>query len=303
MKANGAKDVKAEVRLILHRSRQAWRLIPWWHKLALLVAALMMAVTSAGNTAVAVLLGRLVDSIRLGIEQNWPRLEMYRAAGSILGLIAAVYIIREALHICRRNLVENSCTRINRDALVTLVGRLMKTDLVWLSQEKVGALHGKIFRSVDGLVRLLRLMFLDFLPASCTGVIALATAVTKQPVLGLVMIGVVPMAVILTVRQLISQKGIRLRLMRDCEEIDGAVVEQFGGVEYVRVANTYPQEIGRLARAAEKRRKREVIHHFQMSLFGGAKALNEGFFHIVVLAVATYLAINGLISFGDILTF
>ena len=40
-----------------------------------------------------------------------------------------------------------------------------------------------------------------------------------------------------------------------------------------------------------------------MSLFGAAKALNEGFFHIVVLALAIYLAINGRVSFGDVLIF
>jgi ATP-binding cassette subfamily B protein len=80
-------------------------------------------------------------------------------------------------------------------------------------------------------------------------------------------------------------------------------VEQLSGAEYVRVANTLDAEVQRLAQATEKRRQREIRHHFDMSLFGCAKALNEGFFHVVVLATATYLAINGQLSFGDILTF
>jgi hypothetical protein len=41
-----------------------------------------------------------------------------------------------------------------------------------------------------------------------------------------------------------------------------------------------------------KKRRREIRHHFGMSLFGCAKALNEGFFHVIVLAYSTYLAIN-----------
>ena len=40
-----------------------------------------------------------------------------------------------------------------------------------------------------------------------------------------------------------------------------------------------------------------------MSIFGAAKALNEGFFHIVVLGLATFLAIRGQISMGDVLAF
>jgi ATP-binding cassette subfamily B protein len=304
MKSNdGKKGLAAEVRIIVHRGRQVWKLVPRRHKLALGGAALIMAVTSAANTGVALLLGSLVDRIRMGLQQQWTREVMYWATGEILGLLALIYIVREGLNVVRRYLVENSCTRLNRDMQVKLVGHLMKTDLGSLTQEKVGALHGKMFRSVDGFIRFLRLMFLDFLPAILTGVFALVAALSKAPLLALVMVGVVPLAVLLTVRQLLSQKGVRLRLMRDCEEIDGAVVEQLGGMEYVRAADTCAQEVRRLARVTEKRRRREIRHHFQMSLFGCAKALNEGLFHVIVLAFATYMAINRQISFGDILTF
>ncbi len=168
--------------------------------------------------------------------------------------------------------------------------------------KKTGALHGKIFRSVDGLVRFMRLMFLDCLPAFLTGLFAFSAALTKQPLVGLFMLGVIPLSLYITLRQLRSQKGVRLQLMRDCEEIDGMVVEQFNGVEYIRVADTYDHEFQRLGSAMQTRRKREIRHHFQMSLYGLAKALNEGFFHIVVLGLATYMAINGQISYGDVLT-
>src|SRR5262249_42265708 len=68
-------------------------------------------------------------------------------------------------------------------------------------------------------------------------------------------------------------------------------------------ADTVPGEVERLSAATERRRCRELRHHVQMSLFGCAKALNEGFFHVLVLATSTYLAVNGRLSFGDILTF
>ena len=38
-----------------------------------------------------------------------------------------------------------------------------------------------------------------------------------------------------------------------------------------------------------------------MALFGAAKALNEGFFHIIVLGMAIYLAVNGRANLGDVL--
>src|SRR5262249_20744538 len=58
-----------------------------------------------------------------------------------------------------------------------------------------------------------------------------------------------------------------------------------------------------LSRSVEARRRKETRHHFEMSLLGCAKALNEGFFHVLVLALAIYLAIQGRASFGDVLTF
>src|SRR5271170_6583176 len=61
--------------------------------------------------------------------------------------------------------------------------------------------------------------------------------------------------------------------------------------------------MNRLAKSTEKRRAMEVRHHFQMSLFGCAKALNEGLVHILVLGFAIYLAVQGRITFGDVLTF
>lgn len=295
--------VISELRVIAGRAIRVMKLVTTRRKIALGIATLLMTLTSAGNTAVALLLGGLIDRIQVGLDQDQSARTLYASAFRVLATIASIYLIREIINVYRRYLVESSCTAINRDMQTRLVKHLLMTELMSLSHDKVGTLHGKIFRSVDGLVRFIRLMFLDCLPALMTGVFALTAALTKQPLLGLVMLGVIPLSIWLTLRQLASQKGVRLDLMRDCEEIDGTVVEQLGGTEYIRVADTLQLEVKRLAQATEKRRRREVSHHFQMSLFGCAKSLNEGFFHVLVLGLATYLAVNQHVSFGDILTF
>jgi len=303
MTADTVSGLRSEVRLLLHRGRQVWGLIPRKHKVALGLAGLVMAATSVCNTAMPLLLGSLVDGVKTGTEEGWSGAALFRLAGFFLGLIAIAYIAREGLNVLRRYLVENSITRINRDMSVKLLAHQTKVDLGKISSDRVGTLHGKIFRSVDGFVRFMRLSFLDFLPALLTGLFALVAALTRQPLLGLAMLGVAPMAVYLTVRQLLSQKGVRLQLMRACEEIDGTVVEVLGGMEYIRASNTHKAEMDRLTRSLEARRKKEIRHHFQMSLFGCGKALNEGFFHILVLGLAIYLAIQGKATFGDVLMF
>jgi ATP-binding cassette subfamily B protein len=297
------RSFAGEVRSILAHGRQVWHLVPWRHKVALLGAALLMAVVSTCNVAFPLLLGRMVDEVKSGTEGGVPPHQMYTAAAWFLGLIAAAYVVREGLQVLRRWLVENSCTRIEKTMTTRVVSQLLKVDLSTLTQEKIGALQGRISRSVVGFVRFLRLGFLDFFPPLMTGVFAIAAALTKQPMLALFMAGIIPVSLVLTMRQLLSQKGIRLRLIRSREQMDGAVVELLGGMDYVRAANTQEFEIRRVSRAAEARRALENNHHFRMSLFGCAKALNEGFFHILVLAAAIWMAINGSISFGDVLTF
>jgi ATP-binding cassette subfamily B protein len=296
---------RQELRLIVCRGRQVWRLVNARHKAALGGAALLMAVTSAANTTIPLLLGRLVAELQ-AIQQNTrgerPD-DLFRTAMFYLVVISGVYLTREAIHVVRRYLVENSCTRVERDMTVRLVGHLLKVDLASLTHDKVGSLHGRLTRSVDGFVRFLRLFFLDFFPAILTGLFALAATVLKEPRLGVVMLGVIPCSVGLTAWQLVSQKNVRLRLLRTREEMDGTVVEQLGGLDYVRAANTVRQEVFRVARYAETRRSRELRHHFQMSLFGAAKALNEGLFHVLVLGLAIYLAIYRITDFADILTF
>jgi len=295
--------IAAEMGLMLRRGREVWRLVPRRHKWALAGAAVVMACTSVCSTALALFLGQLVDGVQRGTLDGQSHETLYHLAGWYLGLIGGAYLLREILNVLRRYLVTNACTRINRDMSLELMAHMMSVSLATLQRDKVGTLHGRILRSVDGLVRFLRLNFMEFIPALFTGVFALVATIVKEPTLGLVMVGVVPITIILTVRQLLSQKEVRLQLMRSCEEIDGAVVEQLGGIEYVRAADTKKLEINRLAKATEKRRAMEVRHHFQMSLFGCAKALNEGLVHVLVLGVAIYLAVQGRITFGDVLTF
>jgi ATP-binding cassette subfamily B protein len=294
---------RSEFRLILRRVGEVWRLVPHRDKFALAGSTLLMSVSSACGTMIAILLGLLISGVEAGVGQGLGRAELVHVAGFYLALLAGVYLLREFLNVVRRYLAENTCTRVEKDMTVRLVGHLMRVDLATLTTEKIGALHGRIQRSVVGFVRFLRIGLLEFLPALLTGVFALIATVSKQPVLGVVMVGVVPISVYLTVRQLITQKGVRLSLNASREEMDGTVVELLHGLDYVRAANTFGYELERVGAAAERRRKKEVRHHFEMSLYGCAKALNEAFFHILVLVVAVNFYVDGRIRIGDILTF
>jgi ATP-binding cassette subfamily B protein len=292
-----------EIRLVVWRARQVWRMVPRRDRWALGGAALLMALASAAATGVPFVIGHLIDGVKERCDHAASADVIFRYAALCLGSMAALVVLREGLHVVRRYLVESTCTRIDRHLSVKMVSHLLRVELSRLTHEKVGALHGRLFRSIDGFVRLLRLSCLDFLPAVFTGLLALTMTALNQPLVGLAMAGVVPVSIALTVWQIRSQHRVRLDLMRSREELDGTVVEQLGGIDYVRVAHTHGHEVRRVERAAENRQKQELRHHVCMSLFGSAKALSEGFFHLAVLGLGVYLAVTGRITYGTIFTF
>ena len=235
-----------EMRNIAQLGRQMWRLIPRARKLALGGALLVMSVASAANTAIPLCLGRLVDAVNPESNRRLTPSDLIRIAAMYLAFIGLAYIVRETFNVLRRYLVENTCTRIDRDMVVRVIGHVLKVDLSALAHEQVGSLHSRITRSVAGLVMFLRMSFLDFIPALLTGGFALAAALSKEPRIALAMAGVVPLSVALTMWQLVTQKGVRLGLMRSCEAMDGTVVEQLNGLDYIRAANTHRQEVRRV---------------------------------------------------------
>ena len=193
-----------------YRARQLWGLIPTQQKWTLRTAVLLMALGGASNTAVPVLLGKLVDAVKpfaaTATQTNAPVTDgFYQTIGVYLALIGGAYALREVMQVGRRVLVEDSSTRLEKHLLVVLVTHLLMADLSTLSQQKIGALHGRILRNINGCIRFLRVGFLDSLPALVLGGLALAIVATKQPWLGLVMAGVIPTSLAVTLWQLISE--------------------------------------------------------------------------------------------------
>lgn len=286
---------------IWSRRKQVWPLVARRDRLGFGAAVIVMAVSSLIETGIAILLGRFFDRVlKLG---GAPAHELLRFAGWSLGLLAGAYAIKESLQLLRRWLVQTTASRIERDMTVKLLSHLLTVSLGALARDRVGALHGRISRCVEGFVKFLKISFTDFFPAVLTALFALGAGLMSEWRVGLVMACVVPVAVLITVFQVRSQKGIRIELMRAKEGLDGAVVELLGGIEYIRAANTHRTEAARLGAAAEARRKREIKHHMAMAWFDWMKSLNEGLFHVGIIGYAIILAARGEIELGRVVTF
>ena len=267
-------------------------------KINLAISAILMLVAGFLVNLPAVILGKFVDEI---IDLSNPT---FSAAVPFLIIIIAIIILKEILTVIRKYLVENIATQTDKKLTVKTVGHLLKTDILeFINKYQIGALHGRIFRSIQGLIKLRKLGFLDFFPSFFAAIAAIIIAFYQKPILASFMILVIPTGLFIVVKQVSSQKGIRVSLLRGKEKIDGKVVEMMGGLETIRVANTTNFEIGKVESIAEDLRKIEIKHHIYMMFYDAAKYLNEAFFYILVVSISIYFAVNGYITKGDILTY
>jgi ATP-binding cassette, subfamily B, bacterial len=287
-----------ELNEILIGFRRVAELLDKKEKRNVIIATILMLITGLIINLPAVILGRFVD---MAIEvENFS----FDLAIPFLIILIVLVALKEILTVIRKYLIENIATQTEKKQTVAVISRLLKTNITgFINKYQIGALHGKIFRSIEGLIRLLKLGFMDFFPSFFSAIAALAIAFYQKPAIASIMILVIPAGLFIIIKQISSQKGIRIALLRGKEDIDGKVVEMMGGLETIRVANTTNIEINKVETIAEKLRQIEIKHHLQMALYDAAKYFNEAFFYILVVSISVYFTSIGVITKGDILTY
>src|SRR5262249_1798638 len=145
----------SEARLIFSRGSQVWRMVPRPLRRSFLLATVVMAAGSFAAIGIPVLLGGLIDDIQVGATPPLAQAHLFPPALLALASIDGLIFVREGLNVYRRYLVENPCTRIEKHLNVLVVGHLLRTELSHLTHEKVGAVHGRVCRSIEGFNRFL----------------------------------------------------------------------------------------------------------------------------------------------------
>ncbi len=289
-----------DIGIVWRQRKKIWQLLSRADKLGFAFGVVITGAVSYIQIQIAVLLGDFFNRVlKLGDQPAALTNFVTRA----LALLGGYYVVKESLQLLRRWLVNRTAARIEGEMTIRLVGHLLKIDLGALAAERIGSLHGRISRSVEGFVKFLKVGFADFIPALATALYALYTGLRTDWRVGLVMLCVVPLSILITVWQVNSQKGVRTDLLQAKEGLDGTVVEQLGGLEYIRAANTYPLEVSRIKAAAGSRQARETKHGFAMAKFDWLKSINEGLFHIAIIGFAIVLAARGEIEYGKVFTF
>jgi len=186
-----------ELKDILFGFKRVVTLLHKKEKISLVSATLIMLVTGFLTNIPAVILGKFLDV--LIVIKN----PSFSIAMPFLILIVIILVLKELLTVNRKYLVENIATQTEKKQTVKTVEHLLKTDInAFIGKYQIGALHGRIFRSIQGLIQLIKLGFLDFFPTFFAAIAALVMAFYLKPELATFMILVIPTGLQLCVKTL-----------------------------------------------------------------------------------------------------
>ncbi|HEX8078075.1 MAG TPA: ABC transporter ATP-binding protein [Chthoniobacterales bacterium] len=294
------RSLLGDLSIVWRRRKDLWKLVSRTERFGFVFSLLLTGFVSYLQVKIVFMTGEFTRRV---VNFSSDQAAMITFATKALALLAGLYVLKESLQLLRRYIFTRTTSGLESDTTVRLVGHLLKIDLSALAADRVGSLHGRISRSVEGFIKFLKLAFADFIPALATAGYALYMGLVTDWRVGLLMLAVVPISILITVWQVNSQKGVRLELLRAKEALDGTVVEQLGGLEYIRAANTSPLEVSRVSMAAKSRQKREFTHGFAMARFDWLKAVNEGLFYVAILGFLIILAARGQTDFSMIIIF
>ena len=220
-----------------------------------------------------------------------------------LGFILVITVTNEIIKVIRRLLVEDTSTSFEKIARTKAISALLHAPLDYFKENMTGNIHGKLNRSLEGTTKLLKLLFMDFAPAIFNGIAAIIVIFSKLPIsLALMMLLVIPIGVIIVFRQITTQRGIRVELMNEKSNMDGTMVELINGIEVIRIVNNAENETARFDNKSEYLRAKEMKHHKAMAFYDCLKFVNEAVFTVLVIGVSAYLAGEGIITVGTVLT-
>ena len=252
------------------------------------VILVILAVSALLSQVTPLAVGYLTDQVLAAQTVN------FAAVLPILVGILVVNVVNEVVKVLRRLIVEDTATRVEKTARQKAAASLLQAPLSYFRAHMTGNIHGRLNRSLEGTVKLIKLVFMDFAPAVATGIAAIGIIFLQLPALvALGIIMVIPIGTAIVLRQIATQRGIRVTLMEKKAEMDGTMVELLGGIETIRSLDSAQEESDRIAARSEELRTKEMRHHRAMAKYDCLKFINEAVFSVLVTALSVVLAAQG----------
>ena len=277
--------------------KNIYKLLEKQQKIKFLLIILIMIISAGLTQLTPKTIGWLTDDI-LNVQGV-----SFEKVIPFLVFILIVNVVNEIIKIIRRVMVEDVATKTEKKARGIVIKSLLMAPLSYFRKNMTGNIHGKLNRCLDGTIKLEKLLFMDFAPAIFNSIAAIITIFFTLPItLALPMFLVIPIGIFIVLKQIGSQKGIRVELLESKSEMDGTIVELINGIEVIRICDSVDFELNRFNNKSEFLRNKEMKHHKAMAMYDCLKFINQAVFTVLIIGISTYLATKNIISVGSVLT-
>ena len=261
------------------------------NKMLFIIAFLSVVITSIITAYVPQAIGKIVDNFN---KNEFPYFGL-----TVIGIL---FLLSEVFTYIRKYCVERASTDVWKILTFLNIEHLLHIDLEWLKNQELGGLNARFQRSIAGATKLIKIAFMDLIPAFLMIVFAIVVAVQNSALVGLIITCVIPIAFYVIIRQIKSQQGIRISLSRATEVIQAKLIEVLSGIDTIRAAGDEKAQLHKLGNYAEDITNKEFSHHKAMMSFDAIKGFNKAFWNIVVIIGALYFLKIGQISVGQVFT-
>ena len=235
--------------------KKIYKLLDTKQKLRFILIIIIMIVSAALAQMTPKAIGWLTDDILTKNEISFNKVIPF------LVFILIVNVVNEVIKIFRRVLVEDTATRTEKKARGMVIKSLLMAPLSYFRKNMTGNIHGRLNRCLDGTIKLEKLLFMDFAPATFNAIAAIITIFLTLPItLAMPMLLVIPIGVFIVLKQIKSQKGIRVELLESKSGMDGTIVELINGIEVIRICDSLDFETKRFDDKGECLRAKEMKH-------------------------------------------
>lgn len=261
---------------------------------AMAVAAVAVIVAGILANLPAVYLGNIVDMIVSSspTASVWP----------LFALIVAVLFGRILLVVLQKFLVERTAVALQRDVSFGNVRKILAIRVDAIQTLRAGEVAARLDKRVHGMVRLIKLVFLDAIPQIAIAIPAVIFAFNASALAGSVLLSVLALSALVTAVQVRSQKGIRITLINKTAGMAGQISELVGHLDFVRASGMGKHVERRFDHETREIRDVEFRHHKWMMGFDAIKGLIEDVGQALVVGIGIALVVKGTMTPGTILT-
>ena len=197
------KKKNNDLKLVL---KKIYKLLERKQKFIFMLIIMIMIASAVLTQVTPKTIGWLTDDILNKNEVSFEKVVPF------LIVILIVNVINEVIKIIRRVLVEDVATRTEKKARGMVIKSLLMAPLSYFKENMTGNIHGRLNRSLEGTVKLEKLLFMDFAPAIFNSVAAIITIfITLPPILALPMMLVIPIGVWIVLKQIKSFLKVSLK--------------------------------------------------------------------------------------------